>query len=151
MCISAFAVVKEGDACLLGVPRGRRNWIAEWVPAWGAYSKEDLKDAFKQWRLPSGYLREGEHPDDCLRRVVREQLGVRSFKASRPRVFSYSAPSDWYPGNEHWDLVFVYKVKLQGTPKTLPWWRELRFVGRLERGRADFGWNEDMMRDLGLM
>jgi hypothetical protein len=115
------------------------------------YDKKDLDEVFKQWRLPSGYLHEGEHPDDCVGRVVRVRLGVRSFTSSTPRIFSYSTPSDWYPGSEHWDLTFVYEVKLREKPKTLPWWRKLAFVGRVERRRADFGWNEDMMRDLELV
>ena len=150
MCISVFVVARAGDACLLGMPKGRKRWIAEWVPAWGAYPKEDLEAVFRQWRLPSGYLREGEHPDDCLGRVVRGQLGVQGFTSSGSRVLSYSTPSDWYPGSEHWDLAFVYGVELHGAPKARPWWRELRFVGGTERTHADFGWNDDMMRDLGL-
>ena len=150
MCISVFAVARKRGSCLLGLPKPHDRWIHEWVPAWGSYPKNDLEDAFKQQRLPSAYLREGEHPDDCLSRIVREQLGVNRFTASPPRVLSYSWPSEWYPGSEHWDLVFAYEVKLQQPLKELPWWSELSFKGRAQLRGAKFGWNDDLMRDLGV-
>ncbi len=151
MCISVFAVVKKGEAYLIGRPRRVERWFSEWLPAWNAYAKKDLEDVFKQWRLPSGYLREGEHPDECLRRVIRDQIGVKEFKVSAPRVFSYTAPSDWYPGHRHWDIVFAYDVTLDEEPSDLPWWRELRFVERSDLQRLNFGWNDDFMADLGIV
>jgi ADP-ribose pyrophosphatase YjhB (NUDIX family) len=103
-----------------------------------------------QWRLPSAYLQEGEHPEDTVRRVLRDQLGLRKFVISPPRVFSYTWPSDWYPGNNHWDLAFVYPVKVSESIKELPWWKELTFVGKGQLEDADFGWNDDLMKDLGI-
>src|SRR5439155_11949617 len=97
---------------------------------------------------PSTYLLEGEHPDKAMRRVMRDQLGLRTFTVSTPRVFSYTWPSDWYPGNDHWDLAFVYPVKISEPIKNLPWWKELRFVDREQLGRTNFGWNDDLMKDL---
>ncbi len=151
MCLSVFAVAKHRGKCLLGVPNRDDRWMTEWIPAWRSYSKEDHEDVFNQRRLPSGYLREGEHPDDCLRRVVREQIGVREFTASPPKVLSYATPSEWYPGNEHWDIVFAYDVKLHQPVKVLPWWSKLGFMGKAELADAKFGWNDDLMRDLGII
>jgi hypothetical protein len=151
MCISVFAIVRRDGKLLMGVPNRRKKWISEWVPNWGIYSKEDLDAEFKRWRLPAGYLLEGEHPDQALGRVMKDQLRVDGFKATSSRVLSYAAPSDWYPGNVHWDLVFVYDVGIRGPIKKLPWWRELKFRGRTELRDADFGWNDDFMRDLGLV
>jgi ADP-ribose pyrophosphatase YjhB (NUDIX family) len=151
MCISVFAVVKKGDSYLIGKPARTERWFSEWIPAWNSYAQEDLEDVFEQWRLPSGYLREGEHPDDCLRRVMREQVDVRRFEVSSTRIFSYATPSDWYPGNAHWDLVFAYDVASDQKLRKLPWWKELRFARRSALQNARFGWNEDFMVDLGIL
>lgn len=151
MCISVFAVVKEGDSYLIGRPARTGRWFSDWIPAWNSYPDEDLEAVFEQWRLPSGYLREGEHPDGCLGRIMREQVGVKRFRASPPRIFSYANPSDWYPGNTHWDLVFAYDVTGSERPGKHPWWRELRMVRRSALQRYNFGWNEDFMVDLGIL
>ena len=60
--MSAFAVVREGDRVLVGRPERHERWKAEWIPAWRSYPREDYDDVFRQWRLPSGYLREGNTP-----------------------------------------------------------------------------------------
>ncbi len=115
------------------------------------YSKEEVDKIYKQTRLPSSYLIEGEHPEQALLRVMRDQLGIEEFSASAPLVMSYNSPSDWYPGKSHWDLVFLYAVKTSASPKRSPWWHELAFLSKREFRRKDLGWNEDMMKDLGLV
>ena len=151
MCMSVFAIAEQNHKVLVGIPKRNKRWESEWVPAWASYSKEDYGDGFRQWRLPSGYLREGEHPDACVRRIVRDQVGVEKFDVSPARIFSYATPSDWYPGNDHWDIVFVYGVKLHQPVSVRPWWKELRFLSRTELGNARFGWNDDLMKDLKLV
>jgi len=117
------------------------------------YSREELDEIYKETRLPSSYLFEGEHPDQALRRAMLDELGIKSFSASTPKIMSYTSPSDWYPGNSHWDLAFVYRVRTSESPdkKRLPWWRELDFLPAHELKQRNFGWNEDMMKDLGLI
>ncbi len=78
-------------------------------------------------------------------------MRVRSFAVSSSRVLSYATPSDWYPGNVHWDLVFAYEVNVRGPIKKPPWWNELRFLARSELQSVEFGWNDDFMRDLKLV
>jgi hypothetical protein len=151
MCISAFAVIRRGGKVLVGVPGGGRRWTVEWISALGSYSEEERVAALKVWRLPSCYLREGEHPDDALGRVLEDQLQVRNFTKSQPRIMSYATPSDWYPGSDHWDLAFVYDVKVQGPIKKPSWWDELRFMSKTELKDVDLGWNDDFMRDLKLV
>jgi len=158
MCISVFAVVRRTGkkGVLLGLPKQDEKWANEWISAWKTYSEKDLAEAYKTWRLPSSYLREGEHPEEAVRRIMEDQLGIGDYSLSRrrgPRVFSYNSISDWYPGNNHWDLAFVYDVKARGkalkegqTPK---WWQELEFVKKKKDFLIkDYGWNDDFMRDL---
>lgn len=151
MCISVFAVIERGGKVLMGVPRGEKRWTQEWITGWASYTKEDRSEALREWRLPSCYLREGEHPDDAVLRVMRDQLGLTTFDLSSARVMSYATPSDWYPGNEHWDLVFVYNAKVRGEVARPSWWSQLRFLGRSELRGLDLGWNDDLMRDLQLV
>jgi ADP-ribose pyrophosphatase YjhB (NUDIX family) len=148
MCLSAFVLARKESKFLLGIPRRHERWIPEWISGWANYQEKELEEAFNQWRLPSAYLREGEHPDDTAKRVLRDQLGLRRFEISAPTIFSYTWPSDWYPGNYHWDLAFVYPVKISEPIKKLSWWKELRFVGKGQLEGADFGWNDDLMKDL---
>lgn len=150
MCISAFAVVKRGSKVLAGVPKSNERWMSEWISGWIMYSREELAEIFQQTILPSTYLLEGEHPDDALRRIMHDQLGLTRYQVSDLRIFSYDSPSDWYPGNNHWDLAFVYDVKTRQSIKKLPWWSDIKFVGRKELRNAKFGWNDDLMRDLKL-
>ena len=151
MCISVFAIAKRDGKVLMGIPREKRTWISKWIPNWGFYSKEDLDLEFERWRLPSAYLLEGEHPDEAIGRVTKEQLGVKSFAIASSRILSYTTPSDWYPGNNHWDLAFAYEVDLRGPIRKLPWWKELGFLGKSQLQGEDFGWNDDLMRDLKLV
>ena len=82
---------------------------------------------------------------------MREQVGLERFDVTGARVLSYTSPSDWYPGNEHWDLVFVYDVTPRQPIRSAPWWKELQFMGRAELKDARFGWNDDLMVDLKLV
>ncbi|MDA4131197.1 MAG: hypothetical protein OK457_10540 [Thaumarchaeota archaeon] len=161
MCISVFGLVhRQGKkGVLLGLPRQDPRWISEWVSGWKNYDENELAEVYRQWRLPSTYLLEGEHPEDAIRRIMKDQLEMKDFSLSRkgPRVFSYNTPSQWYPGNNHWDLALVYDVKVksksQTSPKNIPkWWSELYFVKKKKEFRdKDYGWNDDIMRDLGLV
>ncbi|MDA4129050.1 MAG: hypothetical protein OK422_06325 [Thaumarchaeota archaeon] len=150
MCISVFAIVKRGTKFLVGTPEPHHNWREKWLFSWMAYSSEELEEAYREKRLPSTYLLEGEDPADALKRIMRDQLHMPSYKASGPRVRSYTSPSDWFPGNKHWDLVLVYEVATNGKVKPLPWWKELAFEERSKLRSEDFGWNSDFVVDFGV-
>jgi hypothetical protein len=159
MCLSAFALVRrEGkDGVLIGLPKPAGRWLNDWLTSWRVYSKEDLSQAYKEWRLPSCYLRELEAPKDAITRIMNEQLGIARFHiSSRARIFSYASPSTWYHGNDHWDLAFAYDVTVgsRAGPGTIcrNWWKELRFFGEItDLSRKNFGWNTDFMRDLKII
>jgi len=161
MCISVFAVVRrqgKKKGVLLGLPRPDNRWPTEWITSWRTYPDRELTRAYQQWRLPSVYLAEGEHPDEALNRIMKDQLMISDFTIDEsPRVYSYYYPSDWYPGNNHWDLVFVYDIKVRA--KDLPakanvphWWQEISFAKKKKDFRGkDYGGNSDLMVDLGLL
>jgi hypothetical protein len=151
MCISVFAIVKRGGRVLVGVPEWSERWTREWISSLLSYSQDERLEAERQTRLPSTYIYEGEHPEDALKRIMNDQLGVKKFSLSTPKIFSYNSPSDWYPGNDHWDLVFVYRVATSQAPRKRPLWKELVFLDRRALGKRDFGWNNDFVRDLGLV
>ncbi len=151
MCISVFAVVKRGGKVLAGVPKWSARWTSEWISSLLSYPQEERREAERQTRLPSTYIYEGEHPDDALKRIMHDQLGVKKFSASAPKILSYNSPSDWYPGNDHWDLVFAYQVGISQEPRKRPLWKELDFLDKRELRKRDFGWNNDFVRDLGIV
>ena len=147
MCVSVFALLRDKGGLLVGVSRSGGRWDSEWLPS----NKKDTDEpdqATVLWRLPSAYVREGEHPDDALKRVVQGQLGIDAFRHSNPRILSYSEPSTWYPGNEHWDLAFAYEVKTAEKPSKRPHWKELAFLDAKGLRRRDFGWNNDLVREV---
>jgi hypothetical protein len=155
MCISVFLVVRRAGkkGVLLGLPKPDDKWAMEWFSSWKSYTEKELADAYTQWRLPSTYLREGEHPEEAGRRVMEDQLGIGNYAFSKkgPKIFSYTAASDWYPGNNHWDLAIVYDVKVRGKDlKNIPkWWGELEFVKKKKDFLTkEYGWNADFMEDL---
>ncbi len=87
MCISVFALVTKNNEkdVLMGIPKKINRWRNDWLYAKG---KSRGGEIFEEWRLPSCYLREGEHPENALGRIMGEQLGIRQFETSHaPRVF----------------------------------------------------------------
>jgi ADP-ribose pyrophosphatase YjhB (NUDIX family) len=148
MCISVFAVLRKGGGVLVGVNKRGGRWASEWLPSITKSTGKDLDEEWATWRLPSAYIFEGEHPDDALVRIVRGQLGVSRFAYSSPRVSSYAEPSEWYPGNRHWDLTFAYEVTTTQAPRKHPHWKELLFLDASELRKRNFGWNNDYVREM---
>jgi len=151
MCLSVFALVTRRGKVLVGKPRPHRAWKANWLFSWSTYTQRELDEAYQALRLPSSYLLEGEDPKDGLSRVMKDQLGVSEYRTTGLRVFSYVAPSDWYPGHDHWDLAFVYDVAFDGPLPAPPWWERLQFESRVSLTASDFGWNSDLAEDLGIV
>jgi hypothetical protein len=163
MCLSAFALVRRvrQKGVLFGLPKPDKRWLSDWMVSWHNYSSEELSKIYDEWRLPSSYLLEGDHPLDSIRRIMGEQLGIKKYEVSgSPMVFSYTSPSSWYPGNNHWDLAFVYSVSINSRKDddiadnqvSRSLWRELRFFESKKQLRSkDFGWNDDLIQDLGLI
>src|SRR5271169_6517628 len=113
MCLSVFALVRgvRQKGVLFGLPKPNKRWLSDWMSSWRNYSAEELKKIYEEWRLPSSYLLEGENPVDAIKRIMGGQLGIKKCQVSgSPMAFSYTSPSSWYRGYDHWDLAFVYSV-----------------------------------------
>ncbi|MBI4416205.1 MAG: hypothetical protein HY557_04395 [Euryarchaeota archaeon] len=138
-CASSFAIVRAGRKVLLGVARPHPRWEAEWAPNFSVYTPEDLAAEFRDWRFPAAYLYEGESPDDCLGRVMRDMLRVARWTVTGQKTHAFYDPSTWYPGRMHYDLCFVYDVKLAKAPAVPPWFARLEYVDPKTLRGDDFG------------
>ncbi len=152
LCISSFAIIRKGNSFLVGMPKRHPKWEREWAPNHSVYPKKRLDREFKSWRLPSAYLRLGEHPDHALGRVMRSQLGTEKYSTSGAKVFSFYDPSSYYRGKRHWDICFVYEVKLRGPLGARPWFAKLRYAKKNELKVSEFGSAIGYLaRELGLI
>ncbi len=151
-CLSSFAIFRQGSEVLLGKPRDHPRWEAEWAPNFAAYDPKDREAEFRSWRLPASYLYEGEHPDQAFERVMEDQLGVEDYRAGPASIRAFYDPSDWFPGELHYDLCFVYEVEAEPPLKVPPWFRALEYVECSSLRRGDFGSAMgDLAVDLGLI
>ena len=71
----------------------------------GAYPRLE-----KWWSVPEDNLKFGEDPEECARRVLREQANVE-VKSLRLLYVQSSVYK-----NVHWDLWFVYAATVEGDP-----------------------------------
>ncbi len=138
-CASSFAVIRQGRKVLLGVARSHERWEAEWAPNFSVYSPEERGEEFVKWRFPAAYLYEGEGPDDALGRVMLDMLGVRRWTITRSKDYGFYDPSDWYPGKMHYDLCFVYDMRITKPPAVPPWFSRLELVDPRKLRADDFG------------
>ncbi len=137
-CISVFAVIRRGNKVLLVKPTNRRKWLTEWSPNIRLMNQERLKKFTKSWLFPGGYVREGEAPEEALKRILKEQLGIKSFSAGPGKLYNFYDPSNIFPGNMHWDYCFVFKVKTNEEIRKRPWFSSIEFVDPRDFGRDDF-------------
>ena len=77
------------------------------------YKEAEKYDKQTGWFLPNDSLSEFEHPQDCARRVLKEQLGLTHIELKLSFIESFK-------GNDgSWHLVFHYKAELEKKP-TIP-------------------------------
>ncbi len=92
LCIGSFLIIEKKGALLFGK----------------AVKPEFAKG---KWLLPASHLKYGEHPDDSVKRIVKEQLSTEAKEVKYRGLWGF-APL-------HWDICFVYDVKLRNEPKPL--------------------------------
>ncbi len=98
-----------------------------------------------KWEFPGGKLEAGESPADCVRRELREELGIT---AEPGREICHTRHI--YPQGPTCDLVFVHVRHYDGTPVNncfaeIRWAepRELAALDFLEADRAFVGMLQD--------
>ncbi len=92
LCVGSFLLIEKGGSLLFGK----------------AVKPEFAKG---KWLLPASHLKYGEHPDEAVRRIVKEQLSSEAKGIKYRGVWGFS--------EGHWDMCFVYDVKLKNEPRPL--------------------------------
>jgi 8-oxo-dGTP diphosphatase len=87
-------------------------------------------DEAGKWEFPGGKVEPGEDPRDCLRRELREELGVQAEVGQVLEVVST-------PQNDrHLVLLYFKCVIVEGKPEPLQC-REIKWINRKEIGLLD--------------
>jgi ADP-ribose pyrophosphatase YjhB (NUDIX family) len=138
VCLSAFIIAKRGSKILVGKVRGTKDW-----PETGGYPRQGAIELEREgaWLLPATHLMMEEHPDEAAKRITRRWTGLRGVPKF-VMVQSHTRPAgSGRKGakHNHWDLCFVYELKVLSTPRSKPWWSELRFVSPSELRKLKLG------------
>lgn len=74
------------------------------------YKQAEKYDKQTGWFLPNDSLLQLEHPQDCARRILKEQLGLTHIELKLSFIESFK-------GNDgSWHLAFHYKAELDKKP-----------------------------------
>jgi 8-oxo-dGTP diphosphatase len=88
-------------------------------------SKRAQDPAAGMWDLPGGFLEEGEHPVDCVRRELREEAGIG---LTDERLLGIWMDSYEYKGRVVATLNLYYSARIgDGTPRAADDVAELRW------------------------
>jgi 8-oxo-dGTP diphosphatase len=90
------------------------------------------QDHSLKWEFPGGKIEAGESPRECLRRELREELGI----ATEIGALVHTVPHR-YPGKRPVILFFFDVDSFQGEPSNLTF-ADLRWVSPSELGDLDF-------------
>ena len=129
LCLSAFVLLRKAGQVYVLRPADHARWKEDWAPNLRLYAPDALAKQWTLLRFPAAYLREGEHPDATVQRILREQLRLTGARVLHTRVHSFYGESRRFPGKPHWDLAFVADVQTQEEPHPGPWvgegaWRD---------------------------
>ena len=147
--MSAFIIAKRGSKILMGKVRGTQDW-----PERGGYPRLAAIELEREgaWLLPATHLMMEEHPDDAAKRITHKWVGLRGvpkFVMVQSHIRPATLERKAAKGN-HWDLCFVYELKVLGTPRTRAWWSEFRFVSSPELHKLKIGRGHlDILKEAG--
>ncbi len=138
-CISVFALIRRDNSYLLVRPASHPKWKEEWAPNWRLYSEDGIRRELESLRFPSSYIKEGEHPDATLARILKDQLGLKTYSVGTSTLLNFYEPSRRYPGQHHWDYCFIYHVQTEEMPSPSAWLSEANYVPADKMDTAAFG------------
>jgi len=149
VCLGAFLLVRREDSILVGKMADPETWVSRFLVA-PAYADGYTKSG--KLVLPASHLKFGESPADAARRVLREMLQVEEAYYTLIDVQSHLSESHDHPGEQHWDLCFIYDVRMGGEPGKPSWFSELAYTELQSLRAGDFTRGHgDILEELGLV
>jgi ADP-ribose pyrophosphatase YjhB (NUDIX family) len=147
--LSAFIIAKRGNKVLMGKVRGTKDW-----PERGGYPRQRAIELESEgaWLLPATHLMMEEPPDAAAKRIVRKWAGLRGVPKFVMMQSHVRPASSWRKGakRNHWDLCFVYELKVIGMPRNRASWSEYRFVSSPELRKLKVGRGHlDILKEAG--
>jgi ADP-ribose pyrophosphatase YjhB (NUDIX family) len=149
VCLSAFIVARRGTRVLMGKIRATKDW-----PERGGYPRHMAIELERggAWILPATHLQMEESPGQAAKRIARQWAGLGGVPKF-VTVQSHNRPAGSLQkdrkGN-HWDICFVYELKILRTPQAKPWWSEFRLVSPSEMRKLKIGRGHlDVLKEAG--
>jgi len=148
-CISSFIVAQKEGKVLVGKMKNPETWVEKFLvgpnfaPKYAASGK---------WLLPASHLKFGESPDECAKRILKEQLLAGEPGCILLGIQSHISgdPSD--VENAHWDLCIIYRASIPEPIQVPEWFSELRYVSAKDLKTSDFTRGHgDILDQLGLL
>jgi ADP-ribose pyrophosphatase YjhB (NUDIX family) len=148
-CISSFIVAEKEGKVLVGKMMNPEIWVEkflvgrEFAPKYAASGR---------WLLPASHLKYGESPDECAKRILKEQLLAGELSCTLVGVQSHLSGDPGDIENAHWDLCIVYRAAVPEPIQLPDWFSELRYVPVKDLKTSDFTRGHgDILEQLGLL
>lgn len=149
VCVSSFIVAEKEGRVLVGKMKNPDIWVEkflvgrEFAPKYAASGK---------WLLPASHLKFGESPDECARRIIKEQILAGEMNCTLLGIQSHLSGDPNDVENAHWDLCVVYKASVPEPLQVPDWFSELRYVMAKDLRASDFTRGHgDILEQLGLL
>jgi ADP-ribose pyrophosphatase YjhB (NUDIX family) len=106
-------------------------------------------DGQKGWFLPDDYLTHGEHPDEAVARIAREQVGISPQEVRLRFIESFEGGPE-----KAWHLIFHYAGQVSGTGEIASganiaeaeWFALEDLPARSEMAHG--GWAQDVLQEI---
>ena len=148
-CVSSFIIAEKEGRVLVGKMKNPDIWVEKFLvgpnfaPKYAASGK---------WLLPASHLKFGESPDECARRVLKEQLLAGEQSCTLVGIQSHLSGDPGDVENAHWDLCIIYKALVAEPIRVPDWFSELRYVSAKDLKVCDFTRGHgDILERLGLI
>jgi len=148
-CISSFIIAEKEGRVLVGKMRNPEIWVEKFLVGREFASKYA---ASGRWLLPASHLKFGESPDECAKRILKEQLLAGELSCTLVGVQSHLSGDSSDIENAHWDLCIIYKASVPEPIRVPEWFSELRYVSAKDLKTSDFTRGHgDVLEQFGLM